>query len=127
MAMIEAELCFIKEDGRLIGFSVVAEPQAEAEFFCAAMPEALVKRTAHIFIDATGLVFQHPREGRCSFEIEQRDVETLKQLLEGGGAYAGAKLGLYRAGFLTPGFKIVLEGKQDAGVNSEPIRSHRNF
>lgn len=126
MAAIEAKLTFIKEDGKLIGFSVVAEPQTEAEYFCAKMPNALANQKADIDVAGSTITFTHPEEGSCSFEVDPEDAKTFKQFSENKGPYKGTKCGLHKAGFLTPGFKIALEGKEDSGEEGEPIRSNRH-
>ena len=74
MARPEVELSLIKNDGKLIGFSLVALPQTEAEYFCARFPKALVDKQADIVIKGKKVVFKHPTEGECTFTLGVADA-----------------------------------------------------
>jgi len=121
MAKPEIDFCIIRDKEKIIGFSLVACAQTEAEYFCAKFPKALVEGKADIKFKKGTIIFEYPEEGTCDFEIGAEDVKTLKNLLEG----KEEKFGLYNDGFLTPGFKIVLEGMQDSGEKDPAINSLR--
>jgi hypothetical protein len=121
MPWIEVELFLIKEKGKLIGFSLIAGPQTEGEYFCARFPKALVNKTADITIKESLITFVHPEEGECTFEVELADAKVLHQFFNQEGSYKGVKYALNRDGFFTPGFKLTLEDKQDSGERSDPI------
>lgn len=121
MAKPKVELVLIKEEGKLIGFSLVADAQTEAEYFCAKMPKALANKTADIRIRGTKVTFVHPEEGECSFQVEKVDAADLRKFITRKGPYKNAVYALNRDGFLSEGFKPTLKGKEDAGERSEPI------
>ncbi len=120
MAYIEATCSLLKKDGQLIGVSLVAEPQTEAEIFCASFPKKLSdeKDQAQIGIrNDTQLTFIHPKEGEVSFALPDDDIEAVRQLITG----KSGNLGLYRDGFMTPGFKIALQD-DEKNVEREPLQ-----
>lgn len=117
MSYIEADCSLIKKDGQIIGVSLVAQPQTEAEMFCGSMPKQLVDGKGDIKFEDGKVTFVNPREGEVSFSIENGDASALQSILNGD-----KKLGLYRDGFLTPGFKIVLEGMEKEGEKTELTR-----
>lgn len=115
MSYIEADCSLIKKDGELIGLSLVAQPQAEAEFFCASFPRQLVDGKGDIEIKGgVKVTFIDPKEGSVSFSIEFEDATALQELLSGNG-----KLEIHPDGILTPGFKITREGMKDEGEKSQ--------
>jgi hypothetical protein len=107
MSAIETEFKVLKDDqGRIIGFSLIAQPQREAEVFCGTFPQALVQKKADIVFQETEIVFEHPTcrfSGRCAHHVESEDLKALNAILNGD-----RKLHIERAGFLTPGFQIHL-------------------
>ncbi len=125
MAKPEIDFCIIRDKEKTIGFSLVSCAQTEAEYFCAKFPKALVEGKADIKFKKGTVTFEYPEEGTCDFEIGAEDVKTLKNLLEGKGEYKDRKLSFYNDGFLTPGFKLVLEGMKDLGEKDPVINSLR--
>lgn len=106
MIRFDTEFEVLEVEGRVIGFSLVARPQTEAEIFCATFPAELAEGDAEICFENDEIVFSHPNcqyQGRCAHKVEPDKLEELKKLLSGD-----SKLSLQRAGVLTPGFKIVL-------------------
>ena len=96
---------FKNEAGEVNGFSLIARPQTEAEVFCSTFPKALVGGKADIKFEDDEIVFDHPNcdfLGRCAHKLDTADIVPLQELLSGK-----RQLKLERAGFLTPGFKIV--------------------
>ena len=118
MAYIKADCSIIKKDGQVIGVSLVAQPQTEAERYCASMPKQLVDGKGDIKFEGGKIIFNNPDgggfPGEVSFSIEDDAAKELQAILNGD-----QKLGLYNDGFLTPGFKIVPEGMKDEGEKTE--------
>ena len=106
MARFETDFEVLKnEAGEVNGFSLVAQPQTEAEVFCSTFPKALVAGKADIKFEGEEIVFNHPTcdfKGRCAHKLDVADAALLQELLSGK-----RKLKLEHAGILTPGFKIV--------------------
>jgi hypothetical protein len=121
MSYIEADCSLIKNDGQIIGVSLVAQPQTEAERYCASMPKQLVDGDGDIKFEDGKIIFHNPDgggfPGEVSFSIEEEDSAALQAVLNGD-----RKLGLYNDGFMTPGFKIVLEGMEKDGEKTELTR-----
>ena len=107
MARPKTDFEVLKNDaGGVIGFSLVAQPQTEAEEFCITFPKAFMDGNANIRFEGDEIVFDHPNcdsSGRCAHKLGAADAVSLRELLS--GKY---QLQLERAGLLTPGFKIVL-------------------
>ena len=105
MARFETDFEVLKNDGKVIGFSLIAQPQFEAEVFCNTFPKALLDRESNIKFEGNEIVFVHPNcdfSGRCAHKLDAADIAALQELLSGKH-----RLKLERAGFFTPGFKIV--------------------
>ena len=106
MARFETDFEVIKnESGEVCGFSLVAQPQFEAEVFCSTFPKALLDGKSDIKFEGNEIVFVHPNcdfSGRCAHKLDAADIAALQELLSGKH-----RLKLERAGFFTPGFKIV--------------------
>ncbi|MFT7644673.1 MAG: hypothetical protein ACI9BF_000324 [Candidatus Paceibacteria bacterium] len=121
MAYIEADCSLIKKDGEVIGVSLVAQPQTEAERYCASMPKQLVDGTGTIEFEDGKIIFDNPDgggyPGKVSFTIDEESSTALQELLTGDG-----ELGLYNDGILTPGFKIVPEEMKDEGEKTGLVR-----
>ena len=107
MARFEVDFEVIKnENGEVQGLSLIAQPQTEAEVFCSTFPRALIDQKADIKFESDEIVFDHPTcdfSGRCAHKVSETDSAALKELLSGKH-----QLKLEKAGFFTPGFKIVL-------------------
>ena len=110
MSCIEAECSIIKKDGEIIGVSLVAMPQTEAEKFCDSMPQKIVDGNGDINFEDGRINFVNPGEGEVSFSIEMNEAFALQSVLNGD-----KELGLYRDGLLASGFKIVFKGMEDEG------------
>lgn len=105
-----------KKDGKLIGISLVAEPQTEAEMFCSSFPKQLTKRKGRIIVLLGKVAFINPMERAfVLFAIEDEDASNLNSMLHD----ESITLGLYNDGILTPGFKITLRGMQGEGEKHE--------
>lgn len=104
--MIEADFEILKNGtGEIIGLSLIARPQTEAEEFCGTFIKALVEGKADIKFSDKEIIFEHPTciFGReCIYEINPKEAVSLEKVLH------SKKLKAERAGFLTPGFKIIL-------------------
>jgi len=93
---------YANQEGKIVGFSMIAEAQTEAEYFCGTMPRAL-------------------REGRGGMKIadNKRKITFTNELSGFGGAFEAnvtekqgkaieelwkdtPKLGLYKDGIFTP-------------------------
>ena len=106
MARFETDFEVLKnEAGEVSGLSLIAQPQTEAEAFCGTFPKALVGGNADIKFEGEEIVFDHPTcdyQGRCAHKLDDVDSASLRELFSGKH-----QLKLERAGFLTPGFKIL--------------------
>ena len=126
MAYYEIDFCIIRDEGgKIIGFSVVAQPQTEAEMFCGAFPKALFDNKADIIVEEETIVFKASENDKCSFDVGRQDAEILDNFLHCRGDYQGERLNLCRDGILTPGFKIVLKGMNDFGKKDSAIQPTR--
>ncbi|MFC1629765.1 hypothetical protein ACFL11_00875 [Patescibacteria group bacterium] len=104
------------EEGRIVGISLVAQPQTEAEIFCSSFPGALIDEKASIGIEGSDEMgkrvdFNHPTcafAGTYSVDVTPEQAETIKTLLADDD-----NLALCRDGAMTPGFKIVLLKEKD--------------
>lgn len=95
------------EQGEVIGFSLIAKPQAEAELFCSSFPKALLNDQAEIKFDISTqeIVFDFPDckvKGRCAHKLEKEEFIVLSVMLNS----KEDRLQVSKAGMLTPGFKI---------------------
>jgi hypothetical protein len=102
MPYIEADCSILKKDDEVLGVSLIAQPQTEAEFFCGSMPRQIAEKKGDIKIEDGKIIFVNPLEGEVSFSISDEDGTKLKELMK-----SGRKFGIYNDGCLTPGFKIV--------------------
>lgn len=103
MAHFEIDFEILKNaDGHVCGCQLVAEPHTESETLCSALPRALADGTGDLSFEKDEIVFQHPKHGRCAFMADADDIRGLETFLSSGG-----RLKIEKAGFLTPGFKIV--------------------
>jgi hypothetical protein len=103
-------------DGAIVGFSLVAEPQTEAEEFCSTLPKAFKEGRGSMDIvpDVGGkykIIFAN--EGCCfggTFEVmvTEEQGKAIQELWKDT-----QKLGLYKDGLFGPGFKIVLISEKD--------------
>jgi len=114
---IEADCFLIKKGGQIIGISLIAQPQTEAEMFCASMPKQIVDGGGDIKFEDGKITFVNPCEGDVSFSIKSEDASALRAILNGN-----RQLGLYRDGMLTSGFKIVLDGMEEEDERVELTR-----
>ena len=103
MSRFEMEFEVLKDEtGATNGFSLVSQPQTEAEIFCSTFPKALVGGKADIRFEGEEIVFDHLTEGKYAHKLSAEDTASLRELLSGK-----RQLKLERAGFLTPGFKMI--------------------
>jgi hypothetical protein len=111
MAYIEAE-CFLVFDERgLIGLSLIAMPQTEAECFCRTLPRQLQEGRGNIDLNGGILTFVNPDEKtEVSFLVVKEYEDNFEQLWNGNH---GQTFSYHRDGFLTPGFKLVLTGREE--------------
>jgi len=108
MSTFETDFEVLKDEaGNVNGFSLIAQPQTEAEVFCETFPKALMQHKADINFEGEEIVFDHPTcryQGRCAHKMDNAEGASLQEFLCGE-----QKKKLERAGFLTSGFKIVQE------------------
>jgi len=102
----ETEFEVIKDaSGKTLGFSLIAGAQTEGEDFVGSFPKALRNKKADIKFEGNEIVFVNPDAifpGRCAHKLDQTDLVSLQDLLASEN-----KLKIEKAGFFTPGFKIV--------------------
>ncbi len=110
--MFEIDFSVLKnKEGRIVGFSAIAQPHTESEFFCGSFLSALWKGKASIQIKDEEIDFIHPTcefPGTFSVKVEAEEIEAIALLMKDT-----KKLGLYKDGILTPGFRIVLIKEKD--------------
>ncbi len=109
MSYIEADCSLIKKNGRLVGLSLVAQPQSEAEIFCNSMPKQLVEGSGNIKLGNGKLTFVNSNKDEVSFAISDDDATAVHELLTG----KNGELEIHRDGFFTPGFRIVRAGQKE--------------
>jgi hypothetical protein len=113
MAYIEAECFLVFDEEGLIGLSLIAMPQTEAEYFCGTLPKQLQEGRGDIDLNGGILTFVNPDEkAEVSFLVAKEYEGDFKQLWNGNH---GQKFSYHRDGFVTPGFKFVLTGQEDPG------------
>ena len=121
--MIEAKLRIFKADGLVVGFSIIAEPQTEAQTFCDEMPRALRAGTGKAAANGTRVTFTCPSEGDCHFEVPKEDADMLGRLFTEQEPYSNIKLKLERIRNWTSGFKYIIDGQEKSGVEYGPYQS----
>lgn len=117
MSYIEADCSLIKNNGEIIGVSLIPQYQTEAQMFCASIPRQLVNGGGDIKFEDGKITFVNPDEGEVSFTIENDDASALQAVFNGG-----QELGLYSDGIDQPGFKIVLKGMKNDGEKTALTR-----
>ena len=104
MNHLEIDFAILRnESNEIIGISFVAQPQTEAEYFCARFPSGLKTKKSDIEFRKGQMVLTDETEGKYTVELNESDFKEIYDLLNGD-----KKLKLEKAGFLTPGFKIIL-------------------
>ncbi len=104
------------KNGEVVGFSLLAQPQAEAEEFCKTFPRALILGKADIRVEDEEIIFDHPTcffEGICTHKVNTTDASSLQKILklkEGKKARKKQKkkLRIEMIGSFSPGFKITI-------------------
>ena len=82
MPEIEANLSLFKKEGSLIGFSLIAEDQYDAEVFCSDFILKLITGGAGIYqLNTNEIVFITASNKFVSFLIEQEDILAIRDLL----------------------------------------------
>lgn len=117
MSYIEVDCSLIKYEGQVIGVSLIADAQTEAEMFCNSMPRQLVDGKADIKFEDGRVTFVNPGEGQVAFIINKQDAQALQDLLS-----RDTGLAIYKDGLLTPGFKIVPWQMAEVGEKIELTR-----
>ena len=121
---IEAICSLIKKDNAVIGVSLVAKPQCEAEIFCSYFPASFVEKKSFIKFLGTKkmghqvITFSLPNRGDVGFLIEVADATALQKVLQ------NQEISLYPDGYMTPGFKIVPDGMDKVGEKVELCKIH---
>jgi hypothetical protein len=80
-----------RADGSLAGFTLEAQKQAEAEFFCKSYPMAMFDNNASIGLCEHGLRLKN---ALCPFQpadlcmpLSQQEIEEFQKFYEGGGLF----------------------------------------
>ncbi len=100
-------------NGQVVGFSLVADAQTEAEEYVRTLQKALPAQTATWLIEGNKIVFNHPTcpnfGGNHEFTADPQELTELQQVLQGSrGQLTITSKGV---ALLTPGFKIVLRSE----------------
>ncbi len=111
MPQIEAICSLIKDNGHVIGISLVPSEQAEAHTFCALFCELLADYESSVSTLGTQLIFFVPSMGLCCFDAPEEDLDALEHLLSGEAGL----LEQHPDGSSGSGFKVVLFGMKDVG------------
>ena len=107
MTNFETNFKILKDEKEKVnGFSLIAQPHTESEIFCGSFPKALVDGKANIKFEEEKILFEHPTcryyPGTCAHELDKDEGAALQELLN-----SDIQLTIEKAGFLTPGFKII--------------------
>jgi len=106
---IEARCCLIVHEGTLIGVSLIAEGQSQAESFCSCFPREFIFKKSTIEIESLNIIFRDSNGNTCSFSLPEEYFEELRILLL---KTSEDSLAISHDGILTPGFKITLDEKR---------------
>ncbi|MEK7607999.1 MAG: hypothetical protein AAB495_00230 [Patescibacteria group bacterium] len=126
--MIDAELCLLRdEEGGFVGISVLAEAENMAERFCELMPHALEGDPASVGVQEQTLFFVcSGAPAACYFDLDEETAKLVRDFINMEGDFSDFDQSICEDNSLTPGFKIVISGKEDVETrNSSPIRSRR--
>ena len=100
MAHFETDFKVLKDEkGKVNGFSLIAQPHTESEYFCGSFPKALVEGKADIKFEEGKIIFEHPTArypGNCTHELDKIEGVELQKLLN-----SDIHLTIEKAGFLT--------------------------
>ncbi len=103
MPEIEANLSLFKKEGSLIGFSLIAGQQFDAEVFCSDFILKLFTNNAGIYqLDNNGIVFITSSKKHVSFLIESEDITAMRDLL----SLNSDMLSIIDCSHLSGGFKL---------------------
>lgn len=113
-------------DGAIVGFSLVAEAQTEAEEFCSTLPKAFKEGRGSMDIvpDVGGkckIIFTNELgcfSGTFEIVVTEEQGNAIKELWRDT-----KKLGLYKDGLFTPGFKIILISEKDKWLKRTEIKA----
>lgn len=98
---------------KVVGFSLMAGPQTEAECFVQTMPRALKEGTAQIEIKEGTITFSHPTcpifGGDHQFQADAQELAQLQEIVD--GSHGKVKFSTKNLFNLGPAFKIVLESE----------------
>ena len=111
---IEVNCALLKREGTLIGLSLIAEPQTEAERFCQSFPKGIRDDTADIKCENGTVSFIHPRDGSVSFKVGDEDAVSVQAML--AGEFGELDLLRDEHAVLCPGFKLIRAGMKDGRV-----------
>lgn len=121
MSNIEVVCSLIKNEGKVIGLSLVAEFQTEAEMFCSALIRQIINSKEGISRGDDKICFFLIKYGRhptiteqVEFQIDDKDASDLFEAIG-----PTKDVGLYKDGMLAPGFKMVPVGMENTGEKFE--------
>jgi hypothetical protein len=111
----EVDLSVFEKDGAIVGFGLIAQPHTESEIFCGRFPRLINggDKAAKIIINGKQLIFSHHKEGVCTFTLPEEVACAIAELLASDVKDTNF-LTLSGHGFLTPGFKLIRSGVEDA-------------
>jgi len=92
---------------KIIGIQLIAEPQTEAEYFCAKFPRGLMDKKSDIQFNDGKMILTHETEGEHEIELNESDLREIHELLNGS-----KKKKLEKTAVLTPGFRIILDEEE---------------
>lgn len=110
MHRFEMDFEFLKDEaGNVNGFSLVAQPHTESEFFCATFPRAFTAGEADIDFKEDEILFKHPKcqfSGTHQQKIDPEEMKLFAKWLE-EVKQKGHKVTFVGVASFTPGFKLV--------------------
>ncbi len=81
MPGIKANLSLFKKEGSLIGFSLMAEDQYDAEVFCSDFMLKLITGGAGIYqLDTNEIIFITSSKKHVSFCLKEEDIQAMRDL-----------------------------------------------
>lgn len=128
MALPDLNASLIFDHDLLIGLSVIAQPQTEAELFCDSFPRKLMGEAgggADMVVRDETLVLIVGGAERAWFAVPAHHCTRLNDILNVEGSCEGAQRSLCPDGVMTPGFKILLTEKESAETRREELEETR--
>lgn len=106
MPEIEANLSLFKKEGSLIGFSLIAEDQYDAEVFCSNFMQKLITGNAGVYqLNTNEIAFITSSNKYVSFYLDEEDIQAMKDLF----SLKRGNLDIIHCSHLNGGFKLFIE------------------